>query len=239
MADFGVRRIFRGRRPCSARLQTLRCRTSATAGALESANFCSSSTRCGARSRKRLPSREHKLRTVLVTEAPPNADLAGGAAVGGISRRARAGISPAQADGHGLHRLFVRHGRPSARLRADARQLSRTMRRGDASFSLLAGRALPEHHSHESRDRLHGRLPHAVHRRRDGRSSAHAAAGIHSRSLHEIQDHVHGRGAADPEKSAARPAREIRGAAAGETQNAGRADRRESRAHARQTAARA
>ena len=83
-----------------------------------------------------------------------------------FAARARPNSGRASANGHGLHRLFLRHGRPPQGLRADARQLSRTVRRGDAGFSVLARRALLEHHSHQSCDRFHGRLHHAVHRRR-------------------------------------------------------------------------
>ena len=63
---------------------------------------------------------EHKLRAVLVTEAPPNADLAGGLRWEDFHARARAGIPAAPAKGYGVHRVFLRHRRPSARMRADA-----------------------------------------------------------------------------------------------------------------------
>ena len=125
-----------------------------------------------------------------------------------------AGISAAQALRCRLHRLFLGHRRPPQGLRADARQLSRTVRGRYAALSLLARRALPEHHSHQPRHRFHGRLHHALHWRRRGRAFAHAAARIYPRGLHAIQDHLHGRGAADPEKPRARPARAIRGFAA-------------------------
>ena len=136
--------------------------------------------------------------------------------MGGISRRQSARISAAKAHGCGLHRVFFRNRRPAKRLRADARKLSRAVRRGFSAVAVFARRALPQYHSHQSRNRLHGRLHHAVYRRRNRGASAHFAAGIHPRSVYPLQDHLHGGRAADPEKSGARLARAIRGFAADE-----------------------
>ena len=79
------------------------------------------------------------LETVLVTEAPAGADLAGAQTMGGVSRRARAGISPAQAHRRGLHRLFLGHGRAAQGLRADARELSRAVRGGARAVPFWPG----------------------------------------------------------------------------------------------------
>ena len=134
---------------------------------------CLSNTLCGARSCQAPAFREHKLRDCGRYRSARKCRSCGRQALGGIPRRARAGISPAQANGHGLHRLFLRHGRAPQGMRADARQLSRTVPRGHARVSFLARRAISEHHPHESCDRFHGRLSDAVHRRRHRRSSAH------------------------------------------------------------------
>ena len=53
------------------------------------------------------------LRTVLVTEAPPNADLAGALRWEEFRvRQASANVHPARTQRHRLHRLFLRHRRP-------------------------------------------------------------------------------------------------------------------------------
>ena len=134
--------------------------------------------------------------------------------MGGVPQRKEGGVSAAQTPRSGVHRLFLRHGRTSEGLRADARKLSGAVRGSRAALAVLAGRALPQHHPHQPRHRLHGRLHHAVYGRRHGGAFAHLAAGIHSRSVYAIQDHLHGGGAADPEESGARLARAVCGFAA-------------------------
>ena len=154
------------------------------------------------------------------------------ASLGRFSRTRRTNLRPAQTQRPGLHRLFLRHRRPPQRLRPNPRKLSRTMRRANLALSFLARRALPQHPSHESRDRFHGWLHRAVHLRRHSRASAHPAPRIHPRSLHQIQNHLHGASAHDPEKSGTRPAPKIRGSAADQTQNPERSDCHKSRPHA-------
>ena len=70
----------------------------------------------------------HSVKTVLVTEAPAGIDLAGAKRWEEFRGERPAGIPVAQALRYRLHRLFVGHRRPTQRLCADARQLSRAMR---------------------------------------------------------------------------------------------------------------
>ena len=62
--------------------------------------------------------KEYNVQTVLVTEAPPGADLGGGLSLGGLSPQGRAGVCTAPASRRGLHRVFVRDRRTSQGLRA-------------------------------------------------------------------------------------------------------------------------
>ena len=85
------------------------------------------------------------VKTVLVTEAPARCRPRGRAALGRGEGKRRAAVCCARTQGLGVHRLFVRHGRPAQRVRAHARKLPRTVRGADGALSFLAGRALPEH----------------------------------------------------------------------------------------------
>ena len=68
--------------------------------------------------RSRRSSKSHKVQTVLVTEAPPGADLAARVSLGGFSSQRRSGLCSAAASGRGLHRLFVGDRRTSQGMRA-------------------------------------------------------------------------------------------------------------------------
>src|SRR5690348_7375720 len=154
---------------------------------------------------------ELSARTVLVTEAPASAELAGAQRW----EESRAGREPefeARTQGSRLHRLFLGHGRTPEGLCFNARKLSGTGDCCGADFSVLARRALSQHHPDEPRHRFHGRLYHAFYRWWHSGSLAHAEAGIHPGCVYTLRDHVYGGGAADPKKSSARLNREIRGA---------------------------
>ena len=113
------------------------------------------------------------VRTVLVTEAPPNADLAGAQRWEEFHGQRRTDVRSAYAKRRGVHCLFFRHRRPPQGLHDDARKLSRTVRRAYFALSVFAGRPLPQHFADESRHRFHGGFLRAFHLRCDGRAFAH------------------------------------------------------------------
>ncbi len=110
--------------------------------------------------------------------------------LGGISPQRRSRICSAAARGHGLHCLFLGHGRPAQGMCAHPRKLPGAVQIADRLVSVLAGRALSEHSAHESRHRFHGRFhrPFCVRRLRG--ASAHTAAGVRARCFRSLQDHL-------------------------------------------------
>ena len=64
--------------------------------------------------------KEHNVQTVLVTEAPPGADLAGAFRWEEFRRKGEPVFVPRQRAGRGLHRLFVGDRRTSQGMRAHA-----------------------------------------------------------------------------------------------------------------------
>ena len=114
-------------------------------------------------------------RVVLVTEAPAEPIWQARSAGKNFATRAQPVFVPRDAQGCGVHRVFVGHGRKAEGLRADARKLSRAVRGAHVALSFLAGRALSEHPADEPRDRFHGADL-------SGRSPA-AATVVHLRTL--------------------------------------------------------
>ena len=87
--------------------------------------------------------KNHKLKTVLVTEAPLGADLASAYRWEDFRRKGDPGFVSARAVGRGLHCLFVGYRRASQRMRPHPRELSGAMQVADGVVSVLARGALP------------------------------------------------------------------------------------------------
>ena len=75
--------------------------------------------------------KDHKVQTVLVTEAPPGAELGGAYRWEDFRRKGDPVFVAATAPGRGLHRLFVGNRRPAQGMRAHARKLSGAMQGAD------------------------------------------------------------------------------------------------------------
>ena len=193
MADFGVRDFLLRRRAGSARLQADAGRAFETARALEGAMCCSSNIHLWRAITQADGFRDRiAARVVLVTEAPAERRSRGREALGGISRRARAGIScrATRRDAACIVYSSGTGGRPKGCVLTHENYLEQCVAL-TSLYPFWPGvrylSILPTNHAIDFMVRLHR----AVHRRRDGRASAHAAAGIHSRSVHAIQDHLH------------------------------------------------
>ncbi len=89
---------------------------------------------------------------VLVTEAPLGVELAGAFRWEDFKRKGAPDFVDAAEGRRRLHRVFLGNGRASQGLCAHPRKLSGTMPRADRVVSLLAGGAVFEHSSDQSRD---------------------------------------------------------------------------------------
>ena len=96
--------------------------------------------------------------------------------LGGFSPQGRSRFRSASARGCGLHRLLLRHRRPSQGMRPHARQLSRAVQRPDRVVPVLAGRALSKHSADQSCHRFYGGLYRPVCLRRVRGAPPYAAA---------------------------------------------------------------
>ena len=165
VADFGVRRFFRGGVLVPLDYKLSAAEHLAVAGAFQSASFCSWNIRCGAPSRRPPNFREHHQLQIVWSpkrrRTPTLRALGAGRSFTGNTRRnsgrARAptrpasSIPPARADGP--KGCVLTHDNYLEQCRALT-----------AILSVLARRALPEHPAHQSRHRFHGRIHRTVHR---------------------------------------------------------------------------
>ena len=134
--------------------------------------------------------KDHKVQTVLVTEAPPGADLAGAFRWEDFRRKGDPVFVPRQRqDVACIVYSSGTGGRPKGCVLTHENYLEQC-KALIALLSLLAGRALPEYSAHQSRHRFHGRIYRAVCLRSVRSAFAHAAAGVRARCLRALQDHL-------------------------------------------------
>jgi acyl-CoA synthetase (AMP-forming)/AMP-acid ligase II len=122
-----------------------------------------------------------KFKTVLVTEAPPDTDLAGA-----IPPKGRTAIRTTAARGSSLHRVFVGDRRTAQRVRADPCELFGTVQISDGAVPFQARHTVLEHSSYQPRHRFHGWLHRPICLRGLRGASANFAAGICARRVRSI-----------------------------------------------------
>ena len=152
---------------------------------------------------------DRKVQTVLVTEAPPGADLAGAYRWEEFRRKGDPVFVPRQRqDVACIVYSSGTGGRPKGCVLTHENYLEQC-KALIALVSVLAGRALPEYSADQSRHRFHGRIHRAVCLRRVRRAFAHAAAGIRARRLRPLQDHVREPGSHGAQESGERAHGEV------------------------------
>ena len=148
--------------------------------------------------------KDHKVQTVLVTEAPPGADLAGAFRWEDFRRKGDPVFVPRQRqDVACIVYSSGTGGRPKGCVLTHENYLEQC-KALICAVSLLAGRALSQHSAHQSRHRFHGRLYRAICLRRVRGAFAHAAAGVRARRLRPLQDHLREPGSHGAQESGAR-----------------------------------
>ena len=95
---------------------------------------------------------DHKAKKVLVTEAPPGADLAGAFRWEDFKRKGDPTFVSRKREDTACIVYSSGTGGPPERLRAHSRKLSGAVQVADGLVSVLAGSALPQHSSDQSRD---------------------------------------------------------------------------------------
>ena len=131
----------------------------AAAGAFECRRADRRNIRSGARlSAGAGSSRRATLKTIFVTDAPANADLAGATRWEELhaADAQPPEFRPRQRSDVATHRLFLGDRRAAQGLRDDARKLSGAMRGVDVAVSVCARHALSEYYPDQSCDRFHG-----------------------------------------------------------------------------------